>query len=75
MCWLQAIDFPRQVWRAIKCSNLLRTKFLTNDKKTHMFALQVYEEAFPLKWNLDYVPPAHDQQGVSMTKMLEKWVR
>lgn len=34
-----------------------------NECGTHMFVLQVYEEAFPLERNLDYVPPAHDQQG------------
>lgn len=66
MCWLRAIDFTKQVRKAIKNSNLLRIKWLTMDTRisesgTHMFVFQVYEEAFPLEWNLNYVPPAHDQ--------------
>lgn len=71
MCRLQAIDFTEQGRKAIKSSNLLRTKWFTMDTRmsecgTHMFLFQVNEEAFPLEWNLDYVHPAHDQQSASM---------
>lgn len=54
MCRLQAIDFTEQGGKAIKSSNLLRTKWFTTDTRinecgTHMFLFQVYEEAFPLE--------------------------
>lgn len=82
MCWLQAIDFTEPGRKAIKSSNLLRTKWFTMDTRingcwTHMFLFQVYEEAFPLEWNLDYVHPAtrSAKRVNGFAKLQEKWVR